>query len=67
MITLYSTNCPKCNVLEQKLNSANIDFNVSNDIENLIKKGFREAPILEIDDQYLNFSEAIKWIREKEK
>lgn len=64
MITLYSTNCPKCNVLETKLKNANIDFNISNDLENLIKQGFREAPILEVDNQYLKFSEAIKWIQE---
>ena len=66
MITLYSTNCPKCNVLEQKLQKANIDFNISNNLDNLIKQGFREAPILEINNQYLTFSEAIKWVKEKE-
>lgn len=64
MITLYSTNCPKCNVLETKLKNANIDFNISNNLENLIEQGFREAPILEVNNQYLKFSEAIKWIQE---
>lgn len=64
MITLYSTNCPKCNVLETKLKNANINFNISNDLGNLIKQGFREAPILEVDNKYLKFSEAIKWIQE---
>lgn len=65
MITLYSTNCPKCNVLETKLKNANIGFNISNDLESLMKQGFREAPILEVDNQYLKFSEAIKWIQER--
>lgn len=65
MITLYSTNCPKCNVLKQKLQSLNIDFEISNNIDELIELGFMEAPILKINDQYLNFSKAVNWIKEQ--
>lgn len=66
MITLYSTNCPKCTVLERKLNSLPINFQISYDINKIAELGFMEAPILQVDDQYLNFSEAIKWIKEHE-
>ena len=65
MITLYSTNCPKCNVLKQKLQSLNIDFEVSNNIDELINLGFMEAPILKVNDKYLNFSKAVNWIKEQ--
>ena len=65
MITLYSTNCPKCNVLKQKLQSLNIDFEISNNIDELIELGFMEAPILKANDQYLNFSKAVNWIKEQ--
>ena len=65
MITLYSTNCPKCNVLKQKLQSLNIDFEVSDNIDELINLGFMEAPILKVNDQYLNFSKAVNWIKEQ--
>lgn len=65
MITLYSTNCPKCNVLKQKLQSLNIDFEISNNIDELIELGFTEAPILKVNDQYLNFSKAVNWIKEQ--
>lgn len=64
MITLYSTNCPKCNILETKLKNKNVTFEISNNLTDLIEKGFREAPILKVKDEYLNFSEAIKWIQE---
>lgn len=67
MIILYSTNCPKCNVLKQKLQNLNINFQISENIKELIQRGFREAPILKIDNQYLKFSEAIQWIKEKTK
>lgn len=33
MITLYSTNCPKCNVLEQKLKNLNINYILSFDTD----------------------------------
>lgn len=65
MITLYSTNCPKCNVLKQKLQSLNIDFEISNNIDELIELGFMEAPILKVNNQYLNFSKAVNWIKEQ--
>ena len=65
MITLYSTNCPKCNVLKQKLQSLNIDFEISNNIDELIELGFMEAPILKVNDEYLNFSKAVNWIKEQ--
>ena len=64
MITLYSTNCPKCNVLKQKLQSLNIDFQICEDVQKLIDLGFMEAPILKVDNEYLNFSKAVQWIKE---
>ena len=38
-IILYSTNCPKCNVLEKKLQSKNIDFEICNDVDLMLSKG----------------------------
>lgn len=66
MITLYSTHCPKCNVLKQKLENLNIDFTISFDTDELIDLGFMEAPILKVNDKYLKFPEAIKWIKGQE-
>ena len=62
MIVLYSTNCPRCMVLEKKLKSTNIDFTINNDISEMLSLGFMEAPILQVDDKYMNFKEAIDWI-----
>lgn len=59
---LYSTNCPKCNVLHKKLTNAGLDFEVTNDIEELMNMGITAAPVLKVDDEYLNFMEAVKWV-----
>lgn len=61
-ITLYTTNCPKCRVLETKLKQKNIEFDVVDDENVMIGKGFMEAPILEVDGKVMNFSNAMNWI-----
>lgn len=61
-VILYSTGCPKCNVLNAKLNSKNIEFEVINDMDIMLEKGFMQAPMLEVDEKVMDFSAAIKWI-----
>lgn len=62
MVKLYTTNCPKCRVLETKLKQKKIDFETITDISVIQEKGFMEAPILEIDEIFYPFSEAVKWV-----
>jgi len=67
MNILYSTNCPKCRVLEKKLTDANIDFIVNNNVEEMLSKGFETAPILSLENgTSLDFSKAIDWIKEQQ-
>ena len=62
MITLYSTGCPRCNVLTKKLNEKGIAFVENNDEQKMIDLGFTQVPILEVDGKYLNFKEAVDWV-----
>ena len=66
-ITLYSTHCPKCNVLEAKLKAAGIEYEENNDKDYMIAQGWKEVPILQVDEQYYNFGEAVKWIQSQNK
>lgn len=61
---LYSTNCPKCNILEKKLNQKNISFTKITDFneEELLSKGFTAAPVSLIDNKYYDFKEAVDYI-----
>lgn len=67
-IRLYSTHCPKCRVVEKKLEQAGIQYELidakNNDevINMLSAKGIRQMPVLEVEDKLLGFSEIIKWI-----
>ena len=62
---VYTTNppCPKCKVLKKKLDEANIKYGVFDDVEEMIKMGFENVPMMKVDEKIvLDFSEAIKWI-----
>ena len=64
-IILYTTHCPRCTVLTRKLNAKGIQYIECNDIEQMKNKGIDQVPVLEIDGQLLNFSEANAWVNEQ--
>ena len=62
MVTLYTTHCPKCRVIEKKLSQKNIKYKEISDQEVMIKLGFKSAPVLEVDGKYMNFGDANRWL-----
>lgn len=64
-VVLYTIDCPKCLVLEKKLNSKNIFFVKVSDGETLVAKGLENAnfPILEVDGVMMEYRTAIEWIK----
>lgn len=62
---LYSTGCPRCNILQKKLESKHIDYTVNNNEDEMISVGMTEAPSLFVDGKLLNFSEAIEWVNSR--
>lgn len=61
-ITLFSTHCPRCVVLEKKLRQKGIDYDEVNDVSIMEEKGFLTAPMLEVDGEIMDFKEANDWI-----
>lgn len=64
-VILYSTHCPKCNVLEKKLKAAGIEYEEVNDVNIMLEKGMHSAPNLEVDGQIMDFTQATNWIKEQ--
>ena len=64
-ITLYSTGCPKCKVLETKLRNNHIGYRTITDRDEMLQKGFTKVPILEVDNNFLDFYRANNWINER--
>lgn len=65
-VTLYSTDCPKCKVLEKKLDNNGVTYETEKDIDKMLEKGFVSAPMLEVDGVVMNFKEGIEWINNLE-
>ena len=63
-VILYSTGCPKCNILKKKLADAQIDSTVVEDIDVMLSKGLKDVPWLEVDGVLMNFIDSSKWINE---
>lgn len=61
-VTLFTTHCPKCKVIEKKLAQKNIEYEMVEDINIMKEKGFKSLPMLEVDGQVFNFIEANKWV-----
>lgn len=65
MITFYSTNCPKCQVLAKKLDRQGIPYNIVTDINIMLTKGIKSAPYLEMEDgTLLDFMQANNWLKD---
>ncbi|MCL2313037.1 MAG: hypothetical protein FWC41_11255 [Firmicutes bacterium] len=61
-IVLYSTDCNRCKILEEKLKRSRILFNKSTDKNEMLKKGFTKVPILKVGQELFDFYNANQWI-----
>lgn len=61
-VILFTTHCPKCKVLETKLKKKNIEFSEEENIQILIDKGYKSAPMLSVDGEMMLFQDAVKWV-----
>lgn len=59
---LYTTHCPKCTVLQKKLQGKGINFDIVEDLQIIKSKGFKSMPMLQINEQKLDFYNANKFI-----
>ena len=65
-IILYSTGCPKCKILETKLQNKGIYYTKNTSLNEMTRLGFTNVPMLKINDSYLEFGEAVKWVNRQE-
>lgn len=66
MIILFSTGCPRCKVLESKLDEKGITYSVVDNVDKMLSMGMTTMPVLEVDGVRMNFKEAINWVNSKE-
>lgn len=67
-ITIYTTHCPRCEVLKKKLEQKGITwYNEIDSMEIMNNLGIKSVPMMSVNDgELMNFEEAIKWINSVE-
>ena len=61
-IVLYTTNCPQCMMLEGALKNKGVSFETVYGEEEILKRGYQSAPILECNGKTMSFAEAVRWV-----
>lgn len=59
---MYSTGCPRCNVLKKKLDAKGIEYIVNNNEDDMKTLGIVTVPCLEVDGTLMDFKMAVDWI-----
>lgn len=64
-VILYSTGCPKCNILKKKLDAKSIVYTEENSVDKMLAMGINQVPVLSVDDELLAFVQANEWINKQ--
>ena len=62
-IILYTTHCPKCRILEKKLQDKKVEYDTVEDVEEMKKLGINSVPMLFIPEKgNLDYLNAVKHV-----
>ena len=61
MVTLYSNGCPRCGILKKKLDDKGVNYAIVSDEDEMIAKGFKTVPMLEVNGELMDFGTAVRW------
>lgn len=64
-IILYTTGCPCCTVLKNKLNEKSIRYTEVTSVDEIKAKGITRVPVLEIDGNMFEFKDAVNWVNKQ--
>ena len=63
-IILYSTGCPKCKVLKNKLEKKGIAYTENHAVDEMLPLGIVQVPVLSVDGELLDFQTANQWVNQ---
>ena len=59
-VILYTTNCPRCTILVDKLKEKNVRYTEFTDKNKMLEMGMDMMPVLQIGNKQYGFKEAMK-------
>ena len=63
-MVLYTTGCPRCEMLEKLLNDKGMKYEVCTDKDVMARNGFETVPMLEVDGKTMNYKDAVRWVNQ---
>lgn len=67
MILYSSSTCPKCKVLKMKLDKAGLEYEVNENVEEMMALGIKSLPYLQMSNgKLLDFGAAIAFAKDME-
>ena len=64
-INLYSTGCPKCEVLKKKLTEKDIPYTENNSVDEMLALGITQVPVLDNNGTFMDFKQAVEWVNKQ--
>ena len=64
VIKLYSTDCVRCNIVKQMLNTHKVKYKEIHSKEAILDMGFDSAPILEVDGKAMEYHDILIWLED---
>lgn len=64
-VILFTTHCPKCQVLAMKLDEKKIKYETRTDVDEMIELGIMSVPVLKINGKFFDFPAALNWIKKQ--
>lgn len=64
-VILYSTGCPRCDVLKSKLIDKAVPFTENNSVDEMTALGITQVPVLSVNGNLYEFKEAVEWVNNK--
>lgn len=63
-IVIYSTGCPRCQVLKKKLTQIGLTYTEETDTNVMVALGMKFAPGMRVNNgEIMNFNQAVHWIK----
>lgn len=60
---LYTTNCPMCKMLKQRLEEAKIPFFEESDLKKIKELGILSVPMFKVGESLMDIHGAMEWIQ----
>lgn len=62
-VILYTTHCPRCQVLEKKMQQKGIEYTVEENIDVMTQLNIKTVPMLQVDcGPLMDFVQANNWV-----